>query len=121
MPTVSLDSVATWLASYRYTFTCERELQDGLSRALDEGGFSHKREHRLAPGDIVDFLVAPGIGLECKTAFSLSEVTRQLHRYSQHKAIGALLLVTSKSRHDNLPGEMNGKPVQVMVIRSGLA
>ncbi len=117
----TLNGLVTWLASYRYSFTSERELQDGLARALDEGGFGHEREHRLAPGDIVDFLVAPGIGLECKTEGSLSLVTRQLHRYSQHEAIGALLLVTSKSRHDNLPSEMNGKPVRVMVIRSGLA
>ncbi len=115
-----LESVCAWLRSYRYNFVGERELQDGLARALDDGGYTFRREHRLGPGDVVDFLIDPGIGLEAKVDGSVSLVTRQLLRYAQHEEIAALLLVTSLSRHDNLPAEMNGKPVRVVVLRTGV-
>ena len=105
---------------YRFLFRDEKELQDGLEQVLAGAGFKVEREVTLGPGDVVDFLVEPGIAVEVKIGGGLSEVTRQLHRYAQHERVRALVLITSKSRLGNLPATMNGKLVDVVVLLGGI-
>jgi hypothetical protein len=107
------------LGAYRYTHASERDLQDGLAQVLSLRGIRFDREVRLSDEDRPDFMV-DGIAVEVKVDGSLSAVTRQLHRYAQHKPVRAVLLVTSLQRLANLPTEMNGKPVAVLALLGGL-
>lgn len=103
------------LGSFRYTFANERDLQDGLAQALHTRGIRFDREVPLTPDDRPDFMVE-GIAVEVKIGGGLSDVTRQLHRYAQHKGVRALLLVTARCQLGNLPRKMSGKPVDVLSV-----
>jgi hypothetical protein len=107
------------LGAYWYAHTSERDLQDGLAQVLALRGIRFDREVRLSPEDRPDFMV-DGIAVEVKVDGSLSDVTRQLHRYTAHKPVRAVLLVTSLQRLANLPGSMNGKPVAVLALLGGI-
>lgn len=96
----------------------EAELHERIHRALDELG-PVEREVRLDAHDRIDFLTASGIGVEVKVDGSLSEVTRQLHRYAQHDRIRALVLATTKAKHIPVPRELSGKPVCVVHMTGG--
>lgn len=105
---------------YHYAATHEKELQQAIGQVLIERGFGFEREVRLTPEDVVDFVIAPGIGMEVKMDGGLSALTRQLHRYAQSDKICALLLVTTLSRLANLPLSLSGKPLDVVCLRGGL-
>lgn len=107
------------LGAYRYSFSSELQLQDGIAQVLALRGIPFGREVRLSPEDRPDFMV-DGIAVEVKVDGSTSEVTRQVHRYVQLKAVEAVLLVTSRLRHDNLPATMNRKPVAVLALLGGI-
>lgn len=113
-------AAAQVITSYRYSFTNEVELQDGVATALLEAGIPHEREVRLSPRDRVDFLIEPGIGIEVKEiAQSPSKVLRQLARYAESDRIVALALVTARSQHMALPSEIGGKPLVVVNLSGG--
>jgi hypothetical protein len=113
-PTV--DAVLAAIRSRRFVFATERELQDGIESVLREQGLAFGREAIISPRDRADFLVEPGICIEVKVDSTLSEVTRQLHRYAQIKDVAALVVVTSLHRHRALPSVLSGKPVHVVIV-----
>ncbi len=112
------DAVVALLARVKFSYRDEKELQEGIRRVLTMAGLSFEREAQLAGRDRIDFWLEPGLGLEVKVDGSLSLVTRQLHRYSEHPTVHALLLVTSCSNHRALPHAMSDKPVRVHLLRS---
>lgn len=113
------DQLRDALGAYRYTFTNERELQDGLQLVLGCLEWEVEREVRLSARDRPDFMVE-GVAVEVKVDGGLSEVTRQIHRYAHLEAVRGVLLVTSRSRLANLPAAVNGKPVAVLSLLGGL-
>jgi hypothetical protein len=113
-------TAAQIITSFRYSFTNEIELQDGVATALFEAGIIHEREVKLSSRDRIDFLIPPGIGIEVKEiAQSPSKVLRQLHRYAESDRIVALALVTARSQHIVLPSEIGGKPLVVVNLSGG--
>lgn len=115
MPT--LDAVCTALRSYRFRFTSEKELQDGIELAFVGEKLDFEREEHLAPGDIPDFLVEPGLAVEVKVAGSPHEIMRQLARYAASPRVAELLLVTRKAQHAHrFPVAIGGKPLRVFVL-----
>ncbi len=117
---VNLDPVLQCLRRYRYRYANEKDLQAGIESALLAGGFAFEREVRLAPGDVADFMVEPGICVEIKIDGGISALTRQLHRYAQHDAVQGIVLVTSRSRLTNLPEVLNAKPLLCFIILGAL-
>lgn len=121
----SPEELATALVGFRFQFKDERELQFGIAQALESLKIANEPEFRLTAADRVDFLVEGGIGIEVKTMDSrggagLSAVTRQLWRYAKSDKINALILVTSRSKHRDLPKEILGKPLYVVYLNSFL-
>lgn len=57
-----------------------------------------------------------GTGIEVKIKGSLTEVTRQVHRYAQSEQVESLILITARGSHRGLPREMNGKRVIVIYL-----
>jgi hypothetical protein len=112
------DFVAATLRGYRFRFSSERDLQDGIGRALAAAGYVFEREVRLAPGDIVDF-VASDVGIEVKIAGSPQAIARQLMRYAGAPRVGALVLVTRSLQHAHrFPAELAGKPLRVVTLET---
>jgi hypothetical protein len=100
------------LGSARFRYTSELELQDGIAELFTARGIAFERERQLGP-DRVDFFIA-GIAIEVKIEGSLSDVTRQLHRYSEHPDVTGVVLVTTRARHNAMPNLMTAKPVDVI-------
>jgi hypothetical protein len=117
----ALDHLHAVLGRRRVRFTTEAELQDGLAQVLTLERIGFDRELVLGPKDRVDFLVGGTIALEVKIGGGLAAVTRQLHRYAQHDRVQELLLVSSRLSLANLPPTLNGKPLRVLALATGLS
>jgi acyl-CoA thioesterase FadM len=107
--------IVSALESRRFDLSSEQAVQEGVAAVLREAGVDFKREVRLGPGSVIDFLVGE-LGVEVKLKSSLSAVTRQLHRYAQVTRVGSLLLVTAQLRLCRVPTSLNGKPVAVAAL-----
>ena len=131
-----LDRLRRLIASRRYRFANERELQDAIERVLGSVGVT--REMRLGPRDRLDFAVDLAVGgagqceqwvddsgktvlagivaVEVKIDHSTSDLIRQLHRYAADERVVGILVVTSRLRLTQLPAELNGKPVATCLV-----
>lgn len=114
----TIDRITDALRSHRFRFASEAELQEGIERVLLDAAIPLEREFRLGR-DRVDFWVE-GIALEVKVDGSLSEVTRQLHRYAQAPQVRAVLLVTTRALHRRVPAEMTSKPIAVFYLEGSV-
>lgn len=115
-----MDRICEILASVRFNFATEQELQDGIAMALGTAGVIFIREHRLDAKSRIDFYIPDGkIGLEVKTKThsSPSGTLSQCLRYCHRSEIDCLVLATSRLRL-HLPETLNGKPVRVVQILS---
>lgn len=108
------DRIADDLRRLRFRYCDETDLQVGLDGALRNLGYDALREVILSPTDRIDFLI-DGVGIEVKVKGPSAAVTRQLARYAEHPEIEALILVTTRLRHQP-PRELNGKPVLVVAL-----
>jgi hypothetical protein len=107
------------IVTRRFAFSTEEDLQAGIALALTEEGIPFEREVVLSRQDRIDFLLPGGLGLEVKVGWSISALTRQLHRYAQLEAISALVVVVTQTRLLNLPLEIAGKPLhRVLLMRA---
>lgn len=118
--------LAAALVSFRFRYNNEAELQAGVFHALTTMKVAFVPEYHLTPKDRVDFFVpGDGIGIEVKTHDSrggagLAAVTRQLWRYAKSDEVKALVLVTTRSKHRDLPKEILGKPLLVVHLNTFL-
>ena len=108
-----LDRLSKLLIESQIRYVSERDLQDAIERLLISESIPYEREYNVAPHGRIDFYFpAERIGLEVKIKDSATKLIRQLLEYAQDDRIGALLLVTTKSRLATMPPMMNGKPVR---------
>jgi hypothetical protein len=103
----------------KFRFQNEKDLQIGVASILSQFG-DFQSEVWLNPKDRIDFLIQ-GIGVEVKCndsagGVSLSSVTRQLWRYAQSDRIQSLILVTTRSKHVDLPSIILKKPLTVIYL-----
>ena len=105
--------IADALNSYHFSYQNEAELQTGIGFVLTQMKIEFSREVRLTKKDRIDFLVDK-IGIEVKTDGALAAVTRQLWRYAECPEIDALILVTTRQAHRNMPDTLLGKPLFVI-------
>lgn len=113
--------IADVLADAHLTFVSEDDLQAGISSALAAVDIEAQREVRLSDGVSRIDVLAGTVGIEVKIAGGWADVVRQLTRYAKCEEISALVLVTSRAKHHNMPAELRGKPVHVVsLIGSGL-
>lgn len=116
---MTADDICRALYNTKYCYHSEKDLQQGVAQVLSDLGSAFKPEYLLTPRNRIDFFLSNGIGIECKSddskgGTSLAAVTRQLHRYAQSDQIKELILLTSMSKHKNLPNLMNEKPLSVV-------
>jgi hypothetical protein len=86
------------LAGHQFACRTESQLQAAIEKCLQQNGIAYKREFRLTEKDRPDFMVGK-VAIEIKIDGSCSEVTRQIHRYSQHPDVEEILLITTCAKH----------------------
>ena len=90
----------------------QREMEDYLIKTLPAGEV--RREHILDPGSIIDFLIAPGIGIEVKTKGAKRDILKQCTKYCTFEEVKALILVTNLAM--GFPDQLNGKDCYVLKL-----
>lgn len=104
--------IARLISGHRYSFRTEDQLQAQIATVLDGAGIAAKREVRITEKDRLDFL-AGSIAIEVKIGSTRPQVLAQIHRYAQSDRISAIILVSRKQRHLDMPDTLNGKDVLV--------
>lgn len=119
--------LAALIKSYRFNFSNEKDLQDGIAAMFTENRIAFEREvelpvkqqpartqnaivetaAKIASVGRIDFKIGK-VGIEIKVGGSFHDVAFQLQRYSSSDEIAELILVTTRSFH-NLPLEIGGK------------
>jgi hypothetical protein len=112
------EDICRALYNAKYHYHNEKELQRGVGMVLDSLGVEFEPEFPLTKRDRIDFLVGE-LGIECKAddssgGTSLAAVTRQLLRYAQSDKVKELVLLTTMSKHKNLPETLNNKPLYIV-------
>lgn len=105
-------SILKCLSAHRFSLSDEKETQAEIAQALDMYGIHFKREHRLDPRSIIDFMHPEGTGTEIKLKGSKMAIYRQMERYAEFDVIKRLILVTNVPT--GFPKELIGKPVYVL-------
>jgi hypothetical protein len=95
----------------------EKRLQAELERLLVANGIPNKREVDLGDGDIIDFMLPGGLGMEVKIKEGKRAIYRQCRRYCSHAQVSELLLVTGTAL--GFPEVVEGKPCYVVSLGSG--
>lgn len=111
-PLARLQEIRYFLSGFRFNFSNEDELQQGIAQSLSGSKFDFRREYVLTPKDRFDFFVDGCFVIETKVGGSTADVMRQVSRYAENAAVHGILVVTTRSGHV-LPESFNGKPVLV--------
>lgn len=114
-----LENLEAMLAQYRFRFTSEKDLQDGIEAALKAENICYTREQSLNLSDRPDF-IAGGIAIEVKIKGSMAELLRQASRYAQCEDINAILVVGTPHWLTRVPTELCGKPVHAVRLMGSL-
>lgn len=108
---VSVAAIVGVIHAARIDLSDEKRAQSDIAAAFAAAGITARREVRLAPGDIIDFVI-DGVGVEVKLRSSRKrEIFRQLRRYAGHPEIRSLVLASNLAM--GLPAEIDGKPLAV--------
>ena len=114
-----VELICKCLYQKRFRFNEEIGLQLAIAEELKYQEIRFVREVRLSPKDRIDFMCGP-IGIEVKIFGSTSDVTRQLWRYAQLPQIDAMILVTTRSVHRDVPAEILEKPVFIVHLLNSI-
>lgn len=116
-----IDVVHVLLGKSRFLVTSERLLQLALGRLWEDNSIPYEAEVRLNEHDRIDFVLWGSLGVEVKVKGGWRDVQRQLARYAQSPRVSALMLVTTKTAHRNVPRTVGGKRVAMyQLMNSGL-
>jgi hypothetical protein len=95
----------------------EKELQAEISKLLESRGIPHKREVGLGDGDVIDFMLPDGIGMEIKIKAPKRQIYRQCKRYCGHAQLRTLVLVSATAM--GLPVKIDGKDCYYVSLGAG--
>lgn len=120
---LALSAVPAVLRGHRFRYRDEDQLQQAIAQAIAEAGWPVEREVRLSSRRRIDLVVglegvAP-VGIEVKIAGETASVRRQLEAYAAFDELAALILVTTRARHTQLPSEVGGKPLEIVSLMGG--
>jgi hypothetical protein len=114
---MELAELAEIIRGNRYRFSDEYDLQDGIAAALELREIPFEREVRVKGGRL-DFLVE-GFAIEVKVTASAPTVFRQARRYIEGGEVEGVLVVAMTPKVGRLPNEIEGKPVEVVILAGG--
>ena len=107
------------LSRFGFSAATESVLHDAVQEVFQSENVEVVPERILSARDRIDFYVPDGrVGVECKIDGSATEVMRQLLRYTESPEISGIVLLTSRTKHRNIPATLGGKPVRVVLTRA---
>lgn len=112
-------ALALCLRPQRFRYANEYDLQAGIAQVLGAEGHAFEREVTLGTlASRIDFVVRSSTitGIEVKVGGSFADLVRQLQRYAITKQVDALLVVSTKATHGQLPETIGDVPVEVLII-----
>lgn len=113
--TQTVNTIADCVDHHAFHHPTEDDLQAGIADALRQAGLTTDREVRLSDHDRIDLLV-DRVGIEVKTNGSATAAYRQCQRYAHSARLSALVLITTRAAHTNLPPTVGGKPLTVLPL-----
>lgn len=111
----TVERISRCIMRHSFLHADEDALQAGIAEALDQAGFAAEREVRLSDRDRIDLLVGD-VGVEVKTNGTSIAAFRQCQRYAHSPRVAALILVTTRAAHTDLPATVGGKPLTVLPL-----
>jgi hypothetical protein len=111
---MTLTELSKTITRYRFTFTSEKELQNGIATALIKEKIPHLREFVLNVTDRPDFMLYDGIVIEVKIKGSLADLLRQATRYAGYDQVTGILVVGTPHWLSRIPATLAGKPVRAL-------
>jgi len=110
-----INTIKSSLKNKQFSLSKEKILQQELEIYFEILGFNFLREHRLNSKNIIDFhFPDEGIGMEIKIKGNNSKIIDQLERYTSFPEVKELIFVTAKTL--DLPSEINGKPIHLIIL-----
>lgn len=100
-------------------FTTEAQMQAAMAALFAAEGIDAESQVALGPGERPDFMIgAPGvrIAVELKRAGTPDALARQVRRYARYDQVKAIVVITNRVRHRDIPREIDGKPVRVVCL-----
>lgn len=112
--THSTHAVVQVLGSYRYRFSSEKQLHEGISQALERSHIGFIHEHKASESCRFDFWIPDsGVVIEAKIDGSFATAIRQAHRYLEIPECKAVIIAATKQWATiSLPVELRGKPIE---------
>ncbi len=95
----------------------EKRTQSDIEKMFIANGILHKREVDLGDGDVIDFMLAGGLGLEVKLKETKRAIYRQCERYCRHSQVSQLILVSATAL--GFPEAIKDKPCYVVSLGTG--
>ena len=111
-----MDRIITVIREHTFSLGHEKDTQEDMARVFKAIGLPMRREVEVAPGSVIDFLGATGIGVEVKLKGSPRSIYRQLERYTASGAVKGIVLATNRAM--GLPETINGVPARVVSLGS---
>lgn len=139
-PRQKLEELQQLLMRYRIRCLNENMMQQQVAAILDAAKIPNCREMILPGGGRLDLAAAYPvvlnedrevyknwkekvvhglpfvIAIECKIAGTTYDLLSQVSGYIQHPDVAAVLVVTSRQAHREMPTELHGKPVAVVWV-----
>lgn len=111
--------IISLLQSGRFDLSTEKALQRDIETLLAQRNLPFKREHRLSPEDVPDFIVEPGVVIECKIRgrHAKMAIYKQLQRYAQHEGVLSIILASNVSM--GLPPAIGSTPIYAASLSRG--
>lgn len=111
-----LRCVVETLPRYRYRFSDEISLHEGIAQVLTDAKIPFDREYVAGPQDRFDFLIPPGIVIEAKIKGSLASAAHQIDRYAARDDVAAIVLATTRfwAGSARLVPTLRGKPLRMV-------
>lgn len=103
----------------RIDVSTEATAHRGILEVLDAEGLEPKAEVRFGSRDRIDIMAGPvGIEIKIHGHQQRRSIYRQMERYAEHDAIGALVLATG-APWPGAMGEVGGKPLFTASLSRG--
>lgn len=116
---MTTSDLAALLRGYLFRYINEDRLQEGIAGALTELDYAVEREVAIDSGRSRMDVVCERIGIEVKIAGPTKRLEAQVARYLRSDLIDGMVVVSTSPRHADLPKEIEGKPVEVVLITAG--
>jgi hypothetical protein len=110
---MSASEIIQLIRGYRFGLGDEKRLQEDLFGVLQARFPETRREVRLSPGNIIDFMIG-AIGIEVKIKGQRLAIYRQCERYCEHNDVAELILLSNAAM--GFPPEIKGKPTYLVSL-----